>query len=218
MAQVVVQRPDWGDVACRWGSQWLKDIVLPSARNTGFTTSDLYGDDATRSKVLVECNKSDFEYFTGIGHGNSETFTGQNMEKVFWVGDEETRKICKNKSFNFLSCRFGAIGARWMRAIGRAAGVHAYSSDFVFLVDQNDFPNSVAMPFFDSHTMVDRVLLGGSMHFTAHLECVKRFTHHILTGPEECRRYLVWDRNHKVFFGNWLKRLKKEIACFGCQK
>jgi hypothetical protein len=215
MTRVVVQRPDWGDLACKWGSQWIKDVVLPLARSTGYTTVDLYGDDAVRSRVLAECSKTDFEYFTGVGHGDFETFTGQELEKIFWLGDSETKKICRNKHFNFLSCRFGAIGARWMRTIGRAAGVHAYNSDFIFLIDEDDFPNNVAMPFFDSHTVVDRVLLKGGMHFTAHLECVKRFTHHILTGPEECRRYLVWDRNHKVFYGNWLKRLKKDSACFG---
>jgi hypothetical protein len=208
MARVVVQRPDWGDFACKWGSWWLNERVIKSAVTHGYTVSDLYGSDATRNKVLKECKKSDFVYFSGVGHGNSTTFTGQYQERIFWRRDEETKKISKGKHFNFLSCRFGRFGARWMKRVGGAVGVHAYNADFVFLADSDDFPNGYAEPFFDAHTTVDRELLRGATHGEAHRACKKRYAYWILNAPFECRRYLVWDMMHKVFHGDRNRGLK----------
>ena len=215
MARVVVQRPDWGDFACKWGSWWLKEKVIKSAQTHGYTVSDLHAGAATRSNVLRECKKSDFCYFSGVGHGNFTTFTGQYEEKIFWRGDEETKKISKGKHFNFLSCKFGRFGARWMAREGGAIGVHAYKADFIFIADDEHFPNSYAEPFFDAHTTTDRELLKGATHGEAHRACKKRYAYWILNAPPECRRYLIWDMRHKVFYGDRTKRLSdSKSKCF----
>ncbi len=215
--RVVVQRPDWGDPAMKWGSAWLKNVV-DLAEDKGFPVSDLYADDATRVKVLSLCKRSDFLYFSGVGHGNATTFTGQNQEKIFWYLDNETKGLCKGKHFNFLSCSFGEIGGRWMALFGRAAGVHAYNRSFIFMADESTFPLGVAEPFFDSHVEVDRNLLAGSTHLTAHRNCKKRFVKWILDPSTSllAKRYLLWDRNHKVFYGKWLGRLEQSGGgCLG---
>jgi hypothetical protein len=214
MAEIVIQRPDWGDAACKWGSEWLRRKVLEKAKQLGYTVKDLYADNAIRSKVLSECEKTDFIYFSGFGHGNYSMFTGQNMEKIFWVGDSNTKKICKGKHFTFLSCMFGRLGAKWMRKIGRAKGVHGYKEEYIFIVDENDFPNSYAKYFFDSHGVVDEELLKGHTHFTAHFACKRKYLEAVFEAPSICARYLLWNRFNKVFYGNWFSRIKTEDT--GC--
>jgi len=176
-----------------------KNVTKP-ARDAGFEVRDLYADDALRSKVLQACKRSNFIYFSGLGHGNATTFTGQRVEPIFWKGDQETKAISKDKHFNFLSCVFGKDGAKWMHQVGGAIGVHGYDETFTFLA--STFPNSLATPFFDSHTTIDRKLLGGATHGEAHKACLQRFEYWIQHAPEACRRYLVWDKEHKVFWGN----------------
>lgn len=212
MARVVVQRPDWGDPACRWGSKWLEEVIR-EAKTHGFTVSDLYGNKASRRNVMKECRKGDFIYFSGVGHGNATTFTGQREEPIFWFGDQETKEISRNKHFNFLSCRFGKLGAKWMARRGRAVGVHAYDADFAFIVDEGDFPDSYARPFFDSHLMVDRELLAGSTHGEAHRACRRRYLYWIMRSPYICRRYLIWDMIHKRFYGRRWANIWSKRAC-----
>lgn len=212
MARVVVQRPDWGDIACKWGSYWLQEVVK-EAKSHGFDVSDLYGSKATRGNVLRECKKSDFLYFSGVGHGNATTFTGQREQPIFWLGDKETKNISKNKHFNFLSCRFGRLGARWISRVGRAVGVHAYDADFAFIVDEGNFPDGYAKPFFDSHLMVDRELLKGSTHGEAHRACKMRYLYWAMRSPFICRRYLIWDMRHKRFYGRRWANIWTKRAC-----
>lgn len=199
---VVVQRPEWTDIACHWGQHWMNEYVVKPARAAGFDVIDLFGDDASRSKVLAACRRSDFIYFSGLGHGSYTTFTGQRREAIFWRGDLQTKAISKDKHFNFLSCQFGRDGAKWIQEVGGAIGVHGYDENFQFVIDQQNFPDSVAKPFFDAHTTVDRVLFKGKTHGEAHKACLERYEHWIQNAPLVCRRYLAWNKAHKVFWGN----------------
>ncbi|HDO19461.1 MAG TPA: hypothetical protein ENG74_01910, partial [Thermoplasmatales archaeon] len=212
MARVVVQRPDWGDFACKWGSYWLQEVIN-EARTHGYDVSDLHANNARREKVLRECKKSDFVYFSGVGHGNATTFTGQRGEPIFWLGDQETKQISRGKHFNFLSCKFGRLGAKWMARRGRAVGVHAYTADFIFIADEDDFPNGYARPFFDSHLTVDRELLKGSTHGEAHRACIRRYLYWSMRAPSICRRYLIWNMIHKAFYGRRWADLRTTRAC-----
>ena len=209
---VVVTRPDWTDTACKWGSWWMNELVVKPAREAGFDVTDLYADDATRDKVLEACKKSNFIYFSGVGHGNATTFTGQRREKIFWKDDDETCEISKDKHFNFLSCIFGKEGAKWMVEKCGAIGAHGYDASFIFVIDRDNFPNDKAKPFFDSHTTTDRKLFKGATHGRAHRACLRRFNYWIMTAPEVCRRYLAYDKEHKVFWGDKKARIKK--PCF----
>jgi len=204
---VVVQRPDWTDTACHWGQYWMKEHVVKPAEEAGFDLVDLYGDDAVRSKVLEACKRENFIYFSGLGHGNATIFTGQRRGKVFWKGDEETKAISNGHHFNFLSCVFGREGARWMQEEGKAVGVHGYDESFIFVIERGNFPDKYATPFFDSHTTVDRELFKGATHGEAHQACLDRFDYWLDNAPQACRRYLAWDREHKVFWGDPQARL-----------
>jgi len=199
---VVIQRPDWTDTACHWGQHWMKEYVTKPAMEAGFEVVDLYADDAIRSKVLEACKRANFTYFSGLGHGNATTFTGQRKARIFWKGDGETKAVSNGKHFNFLSCVFGKDGAKWMQEEGQAIGVHGYDQSFIFVIDRRDFPNESAHPFFDSHATVDRELFKGATHGEAHQACLDRFEYWIENAPEVCQRYLAWDKEHKVFWGD----------------
>ncbi len=98
---------------------------------------------------------------------------------------------------------------------GGAIGVHAYKADFIFIADDEHFPNSYAEPFFDAHTTTDRELLKGATHGEAHRACCRRYEYWILHAPLECKRYLIWDLRHKVFYGDRNKKLiDNESKCF----
>lgn len=201
ITRVVVQRPEWTDPACHFGQYWMKVYVTDPFRKATCEVIDLFGDQATRAEVLKACKHSNFVYFSGLGHGNPTTFTGQRKEPIFWKGDKETCSISDGHHFNFLSCEFGKEGAKWMAEECGAVGVHAYKESFIFVA--STYPNSVAQPFFDAHTTVDRELLKGKAHGSAHAACIARFNYWIAHAPNPtAERYLIHDRNCKVFYGD----------------
>jgi hypothetical protein len=213
--RVVVQRPEWTDTACHWGQYWMKVYVVDPFRKAGCEVVDLFGDKAIRTEVLKACKRSNFVYFSGLGHGNATTFTGQRKQPIFWKGDKETCAISDGHHFNFLSCVFGKEGAKWMAEECGAIGVHGYKESFYFVV--STYPNSVAKPFFDAHTTVDRELLKGKTHGSAHNACIARFNYWIAHAPNDAaKRYLIHDRNCKVFYGNRNAKLPPcEHICSG---
>jgi hypothetical protein len=211
MSSIVVVRPDWSDAACKWGSEWLKRLVVEPARKAGFRVLDLYADDATRAKVLDALKGSDVVYFSGIGHGNADTYTGQQCENIFWTNDEETKKAAPRRHFSFLSCVVGAQLGPWIAQVG-GVGVHAYDETYIFVIDNDNFPNGVAEPFFDSHCTIDRALFAGKTHGEAHEECIARYDYWIDHAPEECKSLLFHDQQHKKFFGNPKARIKPSFV------
>ncbi len=199
MSTIVVVRPDWSDTACKWGSKWLEELVVKPAQKAGFKVIDLYGDNATRDKVLDAMKQPDTIYFSGVGHGNADIFTGQEFEHIFWTNDGETKEIAPGKHFNFLSCSVGERLAPWIDEVG-AVGVHAYDATYWFVM--GNFPNGFAEPFFDSHCTVDKALFAGKTHGEAHKECLDRYDYWIDNAPQQCKSYLFHDKQHKKFFGD----------------
>jgi hypothetical protein len=53
----------------------------------GMDLEDLAGADAVRTKVLDSLSRRDSVWFFGCGHGNSDVFTGQNSDYIFWTCD-----------------------------------------------------------------------------------------------------------------------------------
>jgi len=78
-------RPDF-EPATHMGNLFFGHVVDEWA-GRGMAITDLNGDDATRTKVLEALGTDDPVFVTGVGHGNSSTFTAQGYDRVFWTCD-----------------------------------------------------------------------------------------------------------------------------------
>lgn len=208
------------DEGNRWGSEWLKSLKS-LAEDEGFKVTILSRDDANRQNVLQNCRDKDFIYFTGIGHGNETIYTGQNNEYIFWKEDSETCEVSKNHHFNFLSCRCCTELIPWMVHNCGAKAIHGYKKDYIFMIDEDNFPNDIAEPFFDSHITIDKELLKGSTHSKAHTECRKRYLYWIRNPPgvdpylqSWIKIFLVWNMMSKCLYGGRFSSIKKDEGCF----
>lgn len=97
--EIVITRPDF-ETATWYGSQWLKKAVDDFTR-LGLHVTDLAGDLAVKSEVEKAIDTYNPVYFTGVGHGNADVFTGQNYNKIFVTCD--CQKLAGRDSY-LLSC------------------------------------------------------------------------------------------------------------------
>ena len=197
---IVVSRPDF-ETATRWGAYWFMELVVKPARDKGLNVVDLYKEDAVREKFYSAIDENDPIYITGVGHGNETTFTGNKYSVLLRVDDLETAKRAPKRHFHLLSCRTGAKLGPWLVEKG-AIAYHGYKETYYFVI--SSFPNKYAKPFFDSDTTIDRVLFEGKTHKEAREACIAKYKEYLESEetPEICKRYLKWDLDAYVFYGD----------------
>ncbi|MEM1551558.1 MAG: hypothetical protein QXH03_02675 [Candidatus Bathyarchaeia archaeon] len=197
---ILVSRPDF-ETATKWGAYWYNENVVKPAQEKGFKVIDLYAKDAVREKFHQAIDTEDPIYISAVGHGNQNTLTGQNYSVLLRVDDAETAKRVPNRHFHLLSCETGAQLGPWMVEKG-AVAYHGYKVTYYFVI--STFPDSYAKPFFDSDETIDRVLFEGKTHREANKAAYDKYTQYIEdpNTPEICKRYLLWDRDGLVFYGN----------------
>lgn len=149
MSRAAVVRPDWpGETACRWGAEQLRIKSMQYIETEGWAVDDLYANDAIKSKIIAALGTADFGSL--LGHGNDGIYTAQMQMEVFRVGDQATIDFCQqntDKGLNFLSCRVGRRLAPWMCEQGLKFA-KAHTEDWVFVMDPNHWPDSIASEFF----------------------------------------------------------------------
>jgi len=205
MATILVSRPDF-EAATRWGQYWFNENVVKPAKEKGFNVIDLYKDQAKREIFHQKIDEENPTYISGVGHGNETTFTGQNYSVLLKKDDAETEKRVKGRHFHLLSCQTGAQLGPWMIEKG-AVAYHGYKVTYYFII--SSFPNKYATPFFDSDTTIDRTLIEGKTHKEAKEACIAKYNEYIESEetPEICKRYLKWDLDGYVFYGDENSRI-----------
>ena len=159
MTTVLFVRPDWDDLAMRYAQNWLS-YGVDEAKSRGFNVIDLYGADATKEKIFdtIQTVKPEVCIFTG--HGNSDTYTAQELEVVFKAcsGDE----IMNGTISHFLSCSVGQLLLPDMISKGAVATI-GYQEDFQFIVntDYSVDEDPYAEPFRDVTVTIIRAVLDG---------------------------------------------------------
>jgi len=103
---VVFVRPDWGDLAMRYGSYWLS-LLVDEARRLGWDVTDLYGDEATREKIEETLETVDPLFFHAVGHGDVNVYTAQRKEVVFVACENDD--LLAGRVTYLLSCKTGAV-------------------------------------------------------------------------------------------------------------
>lgn len=97
---IVIVRPDWTDVACKYGYYWF-GVVKDDALNLGLTVIDLEKELARKVPLNEALDTHDPLVFTGVGHGNPDMFTGQHREELMRIC--QTEKLAGRHSY-ILSC------------------------------------------------------------------------------------------------------------------
>jgi len=136
---------------------------VEEARRRGYSVIDLYGADATKEKIMEIIRSEKPEVLILGGHGNSDTYTAQEMEVVMKAcsGDE----VMNGTISHFLSC---LVGQQLLPSIVKKGGIWCigYQTDFQFIVDTS-YPvesDPYALPFRDvTLTVITKMLDGGTL-------------------------------------------------------
>jgi hypothetical protein len=197
---MVCVRPSWGDTATDWGSEQLKRKTIAYAKAAGWSVTDLYADDAVKTKIIEALKKANFGSL--LGHGNNSVFTGQRQEIVFQVNDAETLAFCQGAGdivLNFLSCLMGKGLAPWMTQNGLRAA-KAYTEEFVFANDPGNFPNSVADPFFLAYCEFDKVFMQTQSEDQAYQAELRKWEEVIDASDAATKPYKIQDYDAAELF------------------
>jgi len=120
------------DMPSRWGTSFFNRYILPRSFLIPFIrTGNLYRSLDNR-KAFSAVNKVS-NFITGVGHGDPTTFTGQNKQ-VLWKVGQYNPSECEGKVIKLLSCLCGKeLGPDLIRNGARA--FQGYTELFGWFVD-----------------------------------------------------------------------------------
>jgi hypothetical protein len=193
---IVVVRPDF-EVATHYGAYYDKLYVIGEAVKKGIKYVDLYAKDAVKLKFNSAVNDAKVVFIAGTGHGNTSMFTGQNYVPLLMKGNWFDARLVKGKWLSLLSCEFGDSADWWIQ--NGLNGFFGYNRTYYFNVDE--FPDSRAKYFFDSHHMFNVSVLNGKTWQQAFDACIKAYNDAVVNAPYDCKYYLLWDRDSAVARG-----------------
>lgn len=202
MPSVCVVRPDDGDTALKWGAENLRLMTLKYFQDAGWDIIDLYANQANTLQIRDSFPKVD--YFSALGHGNATVYTAQKQIPVLWVGDSGTKQICAQMGViggNFLSCEVGKQLLPTLITYGLRC-VAGYEEEFVFAIDNNTFPNSIAKPFFLCYAEMDKYIALDKNMGDAHKARLRKWEEEIPKMPTELQQYAIHDYNCDNIWGD----------------
>jgi hypothetical protein len=130
-----------------------------------FTLNELTGANANSQKAKAATVDSSVVYITGVCHGRSDTFTGDQDSPVFVSGAID-RATFGGKIVHFLACNTAALLGRNIADanIGGAKAFFGYKGLFTWPADDD---SQYADTFFDCDAEIDRALAAGLTAGTA---------------------------------------------------
>ena len=135
------------------GCQFRNKHVYPHFKDKGFSVITLQGGDAIRTKVINELQKNGIVCITGVGHGESDVYTGDNLSILFKVKLYNKKEV-KGKIIHLLSCVVAAkLGPDFVKKGCRA--FFGYENPFSFDVEFKDI-------FFRCDSEIDLALADGN--------------------------------------------------------
>ncbi len=136
----------------------------------GFTIVRRQGERARRAEVAPQARKSNVIYLTGVGHGFTNSYTGDNLDPIFSKGHFSVAE-CKGKIVHFLSCETAAgLGPNFVENGCRA--YFGYSNNFTY-------SPILAEIFFECDSEIDRGFADGLNADEVFQRVVARFQEHI---------------------------------------
>lgn len=169
---MVSTRPDF-DVATSYASYWV-GRTLRALEELGMRVTDLFGDLATKAKLIEELEYLDPIAFWGVGHGNETEFAGQDAFVILEKGVDENLFV--GRIIHLTSCLTGVVGGL-IESIASAGALAAigYSVEIVVGIDTVDFPigdpsNKATQSFLEPDTQIEIALAQGKSLADAFME------------------------------------------------
>jgi hypothetical protein len=213
---VTITRPNF-DFATRLGSLALAHAV-DYMRAHGLTVDDLSGADAVRAKVLDSLSRRDPVFFTGVGHGNETVFTGQNLERIWWVCDCSQ---LRGRVVYLLSCSTGQqLGPDMVRDKGAWCYV-GYKVAFTWIQEsiQDPTADKYAKAFFEPVLeLICRLADGRTVGeaFRASIDKWNSWIDYWSRSPDPVApavvMFLILDRDGQVLIGDENARVTPAVA------
>jgi len=209
---MLVTRP-YHDDTTHYLYHW-SSLTFETARKQKINIVQLEKDRAVRRLLESIIDKTDPILIFLNGHGNSNQVTGNNLEVLLDVGDNED--VLRSRITYALSCSSAkSLGPKSISA--GAVSYIGYDEDFIFYYDIN----SISKPLFDKtaslflepSTMIVNMLLKGHTTSEAHNKSKAMFLQNIqnLLNSSSAEAYLIpwllWDMQHQVCLGDQSARI-----------
>lgn len=173
------------------GHDYRNDFVYPYLEGRGFPLIRCQGPLARRIYVAVEDRRPGVLYFTGVGHGLPDTYTGDYFDPVFRVGSYDADEA-REKIVHFLSCETAQqLGPDFVEKGCRA--YFGYDENFTFQMD-------AAAIFFECDSEIDRAfadgLKAGQVYARTRALYDRRIAEFRANGQDYKAATLEFDRDH----------------------
>ncbi|HKP46337.1 MAG TPA: hypothetical protein VJT50_07035 [Pyrinomonadaceae bacterium] len=144
--------------------------VYPQIAAKGFAIVRRQGMQARRVDVAPQARKDNVVYITGVGHGFTNSYTGDNLDPIF-VKSQLSEKECAGRIVHFLSCETAAgLGPAFVAKGCRA--YFGYSDNFTY-------PPVLEQIFFECDSEIDRGFAEGLTADEVYKRVVALFQQHI---------------------------------------
>jgi hypothetical protein len=174
MAATVLAVDSTWDDATQIASQYRRTFVYPVLDQSGLPVTELKDADANAQEAQQGASNPSVRYLTGVSHGKSDTFTGDQDCSVFTTGSIDPTWT-RGKVIHFLACNTALfLGPNMVDPnAGAAAAFFGYKGLFTWPSDQN---SQYAAMFFDCDAEIDRCLASGTNAGTALTNCIAKYT------------------------------------------
>jgi len=134
------------DVITKAAFDYREAHVYPYLHERGLVIHRCQGKLARRHFVVTEAIEPNLKYLTGVGHGNHDCFTGDQLHSIFTVG-QYTPEESKSKIIHLLSCQTAiTLGSDMVKNGCRA--FFGYDHDFTVVLNN-------AHVFFECDSKID---------------------------------------------------------------
>jgi hypothetical protein len=205
---VTVVRSDYDGATAVASSVLARAIGYMRAR--GFRVDDLHGSNATLENVVNSLDSLDSIFFTGVGHGDTNVFTGQDRRAIFETCSDADYKLRSRVVF-LLSCLTGQnLGVDLVRNKGVMVFV-GYKVEFTWVQSrvQDPLADVYARSFFEPVLELYYKLADGKTVKEAYLASIDKWNYWIDYWSKSndpiaplVVQTLVWDRDGQVLYGD----------------
>lgn len=184
--KTIFSRPDWSDLATRWGTYWTQFLMTLCPTET----IELYQEQARKApnEAAIKANPKAFYY--GFGHGADYCFAGQENEYII---TKDNVALWKDACVHLLSCSvFKDLGLMFPDGSG-------YKDTFYFYLQE--WPNGVAEQYFRSDHQYFEKIWAGALRGIAQTALKDKFQEYY-NENRAGKDYLLWDAACHVITGD----------------